>query len=254
MQRKKNSSGLEIAARAARAGNSVVSVIAALLISAMLLYGGYSLWEQYQISYGAFTDDKLMKLKPAGDGSENPSLAELQKINSDVCAWLTIDDTHIDYPVVQGETNLEYVNKDVYGEFAFYGSVFLDCENSREFVDCYSLLYGHHMDNGGMFGDLTEFEDKNYFEEHKTGMLYLPDRTRKITIFACAEADATDGLIFNPKIQTEESMDEFLEYIKENSVQYREIGITDRDQIIGLSTCITAETNGRAIVFGRLEK
>ena len=46
-----------------------------------------------------------MKYKPAGKTDESPSLQELQKINPDVCAWLTVDGTKIDYPVVQGETN-----------------------------------------------------------------------------------------------------------------------------------------------------
>ena len=70
---------------------------------------------------GAFLSDDLLQFKPAGGTGANPTLAELQAINPDVCAWLTIDDTHIDYPVVIGEDDLEYVNKDVYGELCAVG-------------------------------------------------------------------------------------------------------------------------------------
>lgn len=203
---------------------------------------------------GAFADDDLMKFKPTGEDGDNPTLEELMKLNPDVRGWITIDDTHIDYPVVQGETDMEYINKDVYGEFSLSGSIFLDCRNSADFSDAYCLLYGHHMENGAMFGDVVEFADKSYFQEHKTGRMYLPGDTWKITLFACVKADAYDDYIYDPDQWNDENMEEFLHYIKDQSVQYRDIGITADDVVIGLSTCAEAQTNGRVVIFGRLEK
>ena len=112
-----------------------MEILAALFIILMLLYGAYSLWDTCQINRRAFISGELMKYKPAGKTDESPSLQELQKINPDVCAWLTVDGTKIDYPVVQGETNLEYINQDIYGEFALSGSIFLDSRNDRKFID-----------------------------------------------------------------------------------------------------------------------
>ena len=117
------------------AGNKILEILAALFIILMLLYGAYSLWDTCQINRRAFISGELMKYKPAGKTDESPSLQELQKINPDVCAWLTVDGTKIDYPVVQGETNLEYINQDIYGEFALSGSIFLDSRNDRKFID-----------------------------------------------------------------------------------------------------------------------
>lgn len=94
-----------------KAGNKILEILAALFIILMLLYGAYSLWDTCQINRRAFISGELMKYKPAGEMDESPSLQELQKINPDVCAWLTVDGTKIDYPVVQGETNLEYINQ-----------------------------------------------------------------------------------------------------------------------------------------------
>ena len=172
------------------AGNKILEILAALFIILMLLYGAYSLWDTCQINRRAFISGELMKYKPAGKTDESPSLQELQKINPDVCAWLTVDGTKIDYPVVQGETNLEYINQDIYGEFALSGSIFLDSRNDRKFIDSYSLLYGHHMDNGAMFGDVMNYKEKEYFESHKTGTLYLNEQLEKIQWFACVETDA----------------------------------------------------------------
>lgn len=246
---------METAARLARAGNVILSFAAALMILLMFLYGGYSLWDTSMVYRGAFASGDLLKFKPSAEGGEdNPTLSELQAINPDVRGWLTIDDTHIDYPVVQGETDMDYINKDVYGEFALSGAIFLSCLNSPDFSDSYNLVYGHHMDNGGMFGDVVEFTDGKYFEAHQAGNLFLPGSTYQITLFACVETDAYDPVIYSPQNQENGNIGNLLEYVEKEAVQYRDIGMKKDDRIIGLSTCAEAETNGRVVVFGRLDK
>lgn len=245
---------MHTAAKLARAGDRLVSLLAAGLILLMLLYGGYSLWDTAMVFNGAFLSSDLLQFKPAaGDPDSNPTLAELQAINPDVLGWLTIDDTHIDYPVVIGETDMEYVNKDVYGDFALSGSIFLDSDNARDLSDAYTLVYGHHMDNGAMFGDVVEFVNTDYFESHQTGTLYLPDATYTIEIFACVQVDAFDSMIYDPLAQNGD-VSELLNYVDEIAVQSRYIGVQPTDKVIGLSTCAEAETNGRVVIFGRLAR
>ncbi len=241
---------METAATAARAGNRILSFFATILILLMLLYGGYSLWDSYQINHAAFLSNDLLKYKPSADGGENYSLEELMAINPDTRGWLTIDDTHIDYPVVQGKDDMEYVNKDIFGEFALSGAIFLSCLNSPDFTDGYSLIYGHHMDNGGMFGDVVEFVDADYFESHTSGTLYLSGGTYPVELFACMEVDAYDRLVYAPGERCD--LGELLEYIRGSATQYRDIGVNTSDRIIGMSTCLDAVTNGRIVLFGRL--
>lgn len=245
---------MHTAAKLARAGDRLVSLLAAGLILLMLLYGGYSLWDTAMVFNGAFLSSDLLQFKPAaGDPDSNPTLAELQAINPDVLGWLTIDDTHIDYPVVIGETDMEYVNKDVYGDFALSGSIFMDSDNARDLSDAYTLVYGHHMDNGAMFGDVVEFVNTDYFESHPSGTLYLPDATYTIEIFACVQVDAFDSMIYDPLAQNGD-VSELLNYVDEIAVQSRYIGVQPTDKVIGLSTCAEAETNGRVVIFGRLDR
>lgn len=245
---------MHTAAKLARAGDRLVSLLAAGLILLMLLYGGYSLWDTAMVFNGAFLSSDLLQFKPAaGDPDSNPTLAELQAINPDVLGWLTIDDTHIDYPVVIGETDMEYVNKDVYGDFALSGSIFMDSDNARDLSDAYTLVYGHHMDNGAMFGDVVEFVNTDYFESHPSGTLYLPDATYSIEIFACVQVDAFDSMIYDPLAQNGD-VSELLNYVDEIAVQSRYIGVQPTDKVIGLSTCAEAETNGRVVIFGRLDR
>ena len=176
------------------------------------------------------------------------------KLNKDVVGWIKIFDTHISYPVVQGKDNQEYLNKDEFGEFSFSGSIFLDYRNACDFTDSYSIIYGHHMEYGAMFGDVVEFKNDDYFQEHKTGALFLLDDTYKITLFACVETQEFNNKIYNPIVQGKDNLDTLLKYIKDEAVQYRDISLNHDDKIIGLSTCAEAGTNERVVLFGRLDK
>lgn len=235
--------------------NKMLNIFVACLLIVLFLYGGYSLWDTWKIYHAAFVDDDLMKLKPVKGEDTNPSLQELQNINADVCAWLTVDDTGIDYPVVRGKDDMEYVNKDVYGNFALSGAIFLRSANAPDFSDPYNLIYGHHMSNGAMFGDVVEFADEEYFSAHQTGTLYLPEETIPITFFACVKTDAADGQIYGYVTEPDPpaQMQSLLQYIEENAVQYRDMDITVQDHVIALSTCAESATNGRVVLFGKLD-
>ncbi|SFG08006.1 class B sortase [Oribacterium sp. WCC10] len=242
---------MERAAAFARIGNQILGFIASIMILTMFAYGGYSLWDVYSTFSGAFVSSDLLKFKPGVQGNNAPTFEELRKINRDVKAWITVDDTHIDYPVVQGSDDMEYVNKDVYGEFSLSGAIFISAHNKQDFSDSYNLLYGHHMDNGGMFGDVMEFIDEDYFNKHRTGKLFLPDETFDIEIYALIECDAYDRYIYNV-VDAMNDMDGFQTYIRENATHYRDIDVKADDRIISLSTCVDAQTNGRAVVLGRM--
>lgn len=235
-----------------RAADKVVNCIIWVLICILLLYSGLGLWDTYSVYRGAENSELIYKYKPSGEGA-NPSPKELQKLNPDVCAWLTVDNTKIDYPIVQGKTNMEYINKAVDGSFSLSGSLFLDYRNERNFHDFYSLIYGHHMAGNVMFGILPSFQKKEFFESHTSATLFLPDSTKKIEIFACVYTDAYDSIVFNPKCNDADARTKVLNRIREKAVRYRDTELKDGDRIVGFSTCYNTTTNGRIIVFGRLK-
>lgn len=242
------------AAMAARVGNRILSIMAGILILLMLSYGVYSLWDTYKIYANSFADEELLKFRPTDDGEDNPTLKDLKKLNPDVKAWIQVPKTNIDYPVVQGQDDMEYINKNVYGEFELSGAIFLSCLNKDDFSDPYNLVYGHNMKNGGMFADVTDFTNKEYFETHQKGKLYLTDATRKIRFFACMKVTAADAKIYHPDGYRKENLKDLLDYIQANAVQYRDVNVTDENSLIALSTCSEAETNGRVVLIGKLER
>ena len=242
------------AAMAARVGNRILSIMAGILILLMLSYGVYSLWDTYKIYANSFADEELLKFRPTDDGADNPTLEDLKKMNPDVKAWIQVPKTNIDYPVVQGQDDMEYINKNVYGEFELSGAIFLSCLNKDDFSDPYNLVYGHNMKNGGMFADVADFTNKEYFETHQKGKLYLTDATRKIRFFACMKVTAADAKIYHPDGYRKENLKDLLDYIQANAVQYRDVNVTDENSLIALSTCSEAETNGRVVLIGKLER
>ena len=242
------------AAMAARVGNRILSIMAGILILLMLSYGMYSLWDTYKIYANSFADEELLKFRPTDDGEDNPTLKDLKKLNPDVKAWIQVPKTDIDYPVVQGQDDMEYINKNVYGEFELSGAIFLSCLNKDDFSDPYNLVYGHNMKNGGMFADVADFTNKEYFETHQKGKLYLTDATRKIRFFACMKVTAADAKIYHPDGYRKENLKDLLDYIQANAVQYRDVNVADENSLIALSTCSEAETNGRVVLIGKLER
>jgi sortase B len=243
-----------LAATLARVGNYVLNKVIALVLIVALLFGGFGLWDTWNIYHKAALDPDLLIYKPVATGEDapNPSLSQLQKINPDVCAWLTVNDTNIDYPVVQGETNSEYLNQAVDKSFSLSGSIFLDSENANDFSDPYSLIFGHHMDGEIMFGEIPYFLESDYFNSHTSGVLFTLEHTYYIQWFACLKTESYDLKIYNPTAYSNQSsISVLLDYIKSNATQYRDVGVSTSDSIVALSTCYDASTNGRVVLVGR---
>jgi sortase B len=230
--------------------NTVIS----LMLVIALLYGGFGLWDTWNVYRKAGVDKSILTYRPqAASEDGSPSLAELQALYPDVRAWLSVDGTNIDYPVVQGKTNDVYLNHAVDGSYSMSGSIFLDSRNAADFTDMYNLIYGHHMAGNVMFGELTDFLDAQYFQEHKTGWLYLADRTYKIYWFASIETLSYDEMLYTmTESDSEELCQERLDYIQQQATQYRDIGVTADQQLISLSTCLDTSTDGRALLIGWL--
>lgn len=225
-------------------GDRLVGLAAGCLFSVLLVFSGYCLWDSATVAYGALVTPQLRRAKPE-PGS--PTLAELQAQNPDVCGWLTLDGTHIDYPVVQGADDLEYVNKAADGSFALSGAVFLSAANRADFSDAYNLLYGHHMENGAMFGDLTQFSESEYFADHTAGTLYTEGASYELQVFACVLTDAYDPVIYTPSTDPAA----LAAYIRAHAVQYRDPPADCR--VAAFSTCDDSRTNGRVAVFAALK-
>lgn len=240
---------------ALRTADFLVSAVVVLFLLTAGAYSAYALWDNSQV-YAAVDNVQadLLQFKPSADGENGASFEELLAINPDVKAWLTLDNTAIDYPVVQGETNFSYINTDVYGDFALAGSIFLDADCNGEFRDPYNLLYGHHMENSKMFGDIDLYKEEDFFNANTTGELILPDRTYHLEIFACLLVPASEDAIFEVE-RWDDDLSGLYQFAEDNALHthpdtiraMREAG--DGVQVLAMSTCSTEFTDARTVLL-----
>lgn len=184
-------------------------------------------------------------------------IAKLQKEMPDVYAWIEIPGTKVNYPVVQRtEDNLYYLDKTPDGSTNVEGSIFSEHYNSKDFMDPVTVLYGHNMKNGDMFGDLHLFEDKSFFDANKYIYIYLKDKKLTYRIFAAVLFD-NRHIMKRYDFFGEES---FFPFIKEimnirdmRSNLDEHTSLLPNDKILTLSTCHGMGSNYRYLVLGVME-
>ena len=244
-------------------GGGLVSFLSGLLALVLILYSGYVLYDSMAIEVSAFSSNSdILKYKPSmlasPAGEKEPTLEE---INKDYRAWITVKDNPIDYPILQGKNDLYYASHNEKNEVSLTGAIYLAAANKPNFTDSYNLLYGHHMDNGAMFGSLDKFMNENYFNGHRTAVLKTKGGdVYDITFFAIVTTDAYESRVYKVGNRMKDVLD-FLTGdrsgdagVGTNVLIYDKSIANTAGKIIALSTCANANTNGRLVLFGRMIK
>lgn len=168
--------------------------------------------------------------------------AALQEItNSHIYAWIYIPDSNVDYPVLRHpENNSYYLNHNIDGTRGYPGCIYTEDYNSTDFTDHNTVLYGHNMKDGSMFGSLHKFEDAEYFAENQYIYVYTPDEVFVYRIFRAYEYSDIH-LLVGYETTTEWGFGEYLEEVMAvrsmvNNVD-QDVEVTSKDRIITLSTC-----------------
>ncbi len=196
------------------------------------------------IFVGSGLIDGFLFLEEGISGVRYHDFSRLLEINPDTAAWLMLDGTHIDHPVVRSTDNFDYLDKGFDGSFYAGGTLFMDKDNSS-FEDPYCIIHGHNMAAGAMFGDLARYLDPDFFERNRTGTLLTPEYDYDIEVFAAGIFDAYDSSVFSPAGEAS------CTYITENAVNIRNAGMPGH--VLALSTCLDDMTDNRTVVFCALK-
>jgi len=186
------------------------------------------------------------------DGNEeDPNRIEvdfdaLWEINSDVVAWLVSPDTGINYPVLQAPDNDYYLHRLIDGNWNDNGSLFLDYRCSGDFSDENSIIYGHNMRSGAMFGNLVKYKDQNYYDEHSDIYLVTPERQYRLDLFAGCIIESDADIYQNHVSQ------EYLQRCIARSTFQPDHVVVPEGPILTLSTCSYEFQNARYVVLGVL--
>jgi len=222
----------------------ILDLILNLGMIPILCIGVFAIWDVGMVSKGAQVDNGLVELAQKDDA------AVFEKIEVDskyVIAWLSVDGTNINYPVVQGKDNDFFLNRNYKGEYATAGSLFLDYRNNKKFKDVFSIIYGHRMGNGEMFSDIHKFKAADFMAAHKAGKLKIRDRNYDLEIMAYAEVRANDWDIYNVE-KSKNDIQVVEKILNDGGAGTR---VTDGRYVL-LSTCDGARKNLRNVLLARI--
>lgn len=203
-------------------------------------------------------DDK--NINETEDSDSEPNNAYLQvdfdglwTVNPEVIAWIDIPALEISYPVVQGNDNFYYLSHLFTGEYNNNGSIFADYHNRVDFTDKNTIIYGHNMKNGSMFGTLDKYSDQTLYEQAPYFYIYVPEGIYQYHILSCyAGKTGSEGYTY--RFGDEADFLEFLETIQSYAGYKTDVEVTPDDRVVTLSTCVNTNRDYRYLVHGKLIK
>lgn len=242
-----------------------IFLIAFIVTMAYILYNLYNsnknkaIYEDIESDVATNEDNDTIVVILENEKTENmKKVASLKMENQDVKGWLQIDNTIIDYPILQGTDNDYYLKHNYKKEYAKYGSIF--AKNECDFLDPFSniIIYGHNMKDGQMFNELLKYIDKNFYNEHKTIKVATEQGENEYSIVS----------VFKSRVfyQDEENVFRFYNYTRLNNAEdyntfienCKKIQLYDTstsaeygEQLVTLITCEYSQENGRFVVVAK---
>lgn len=178
----------------------------------------------------------------------------LQKVNGDIYAWLEMPGTEISYPIVQrAHDHAFYLTHDSNGQQSKSGALFTEDYNALDFEDPVTIIYGHKMKSGHLFGTLQKYyADSLFFEEHKEFYIYLPDRKLNYRVFAAVPYSGKH-ILYYYDFKNMGMFHSFFESIYAtrslNGILDTEVQLSASDRIVILSTCLRGDNTKRFLVI-----
>ena len=199
----------------------------------------------------SYTLPEDLDVEPQTDAIENIiDFKVLELINSDAAAWLYSPGTVIDYPVMRADDYSYYLNHLPNGTVNANGSLFIDYNHEPDFSGRMTVIYGHHMKSGAMFGSLVGYKEQKYYDEHPYMLLYTAQGSYRADILYGFVIDA--GQWSEQAFMYEENFDELLRYAAQNTTFKSETAYNKDDRFLVLSTCSYEFDDARYAIIATL--
>lgn len=238
-----------------------IRIIVLVIAVCAMIFSGYKLWNIYK-EYAA--GDKLYGeyenryvIQAVGDleveeDSFNIDFDALLAENKDVVGWIYNEGTVINYPIVQAKDNDYYLRRMLDGSYNIAGSIFIDYRNSPDLTDFNTIIYGHNLKNGSMFGALKEYKYQDYYDKHSTMYIYTPQESYAIELIAGYKTDVYSDIYKIPK--TVEELQVLYEQIVGLSTFKSNTTFQEGDRLVTLSTCTDGDDISRYVLVGKIIK
>lgn len=178
-------------------------------------------------------------------------LDKLMEAYPEMVGWVYFEDGHISYPIMQSEDNEKYSKLDYMGEEAPTGAIFLDYRSAADFTDANSIVYGHNMKDGTMFGSLREYrKDPAYYNDHMYFQIITPQKAYRYLIFEYMDVSET-YILYDYVSDAALEFVKDAEHVRIKSYMDSEIPVNKDSKVVTLSTC-TKKDDLQFVVLGVL--
>lgn len=178
---------------------------------------------------------------------------KLQAVNPEVCGWITVCALPtVNFPMVWCGDDTSYLHKGWEGEYNWYGAIFVEGMNYPDFLDRHTIVYGHNMMDGSMFGTLEQFKEQDFFKNNSRYIVvHIPGHTMLYEIFSVEYGDAYDDNIYRIAFSDTQEMDAFVSGMKERSLYDTGIDASGSDKILTVSTCAYIFDGARFVLHAK---
>lgn len=251
-----------------------IALLVLLLALGMMIYGGVHLigvFQVYQEGNAHYEDlsnrvRRIVTTGPQGpqtgtstDPTQTPQVdvprvevdfGALKAINKDAVAWLYCPNTPIDYPVMKADDYSYYLTHLPDGTLNANGALFIDYNCASDFSDPLTVIYGHHMQSGMMFGSINGYKSQGYFDEHPFMYLYTEQGNYRVElIYGCVIGE---GQWRERAFMYSANRASLLAYATQNSTFESPVSYAEKDRVVVMSTCSYEFNDARYIVIGIL--
>lgn len=232
----------------------IIASVVLIIALCVCLFSGYKIFiinNEYSKSEKLYSQqaEKYIKKDKKNNGN-TVDFTNIQVENKDICGWIEIPAIKVSYPVLQGENNNSYLRYLPDGTYSIGGSIFVDERCKSDFSSPVTVIYGHYMYNGSMFGRLKSFLDINFLKNNDEFKIYTPNKTITAQIIACFEISKNSEIYNLPENEiTEDYINTFL---KETSVDLSSVD-KENEKIILLSTCSHSFDSARTVVVAKFK-
>lgn len=247
MEKKKSHAGRNAA---------IILLLVVILACAVMIYTLLAGYESGDSLYNSIAEIATSNMPNSDETNPAGLLGQinfdaLRDMNPSVAGWLRLPGTVIDYPIAQADTNEYYLSHAFDGQDSNFGAIFLDYRNNPDFSDRNTVIYGHRMNNGSMFGSLLDYQSQEFYEQHPYLILYTPTQNYYIEVFSAYEVLYNDDYI-RTQFAGNDEFAAFVDRLEEKSLIDTDVFVSRKDCIVTLSTCTKASDNHRFAVHGKL--
>lgn len=210
--------------------------------------------DQYLSEVTGITQPELITIEPSVEIPEEIFVVDfesLRETNEDVVGWIRISGLDmVSYPIVYSDDNEFYLNHNWDKSYTRYGAIFTDMLNDNGFADPYTVIYGHNMKDGSMFGALDKYRSSKFYLENGGFItIYLPEQTNVYKIFSIRVVEGDDAGTYTFGFDHGDSFEDYLKAMKKASEYKTGVDVNGKDTVITLSTC---HNNDRFVVSAKL--